>query len=947
MSVKVSVIYTLHNEEENLKKSLDSIKAQTLKDFEVFVIDTLSNDLLFQKLKPLLIDKRFSYIKIEKNNSSDFLNDVLKNAKGKYISFCDPSVIFTKDFLAGMYDCAEKQNAELCVAPMSSSDIYGLHEFASTSHLVKKKTTTKYDTDLVWNPSVTNKLFLKDKIAKTDLEFNSYDKTEDIAFTLAFAFDCNVIACSSKGKACYNTSEKKEKVSEIQIEHYLEVYKLIVEKAQTAFEKDFKSDISDFEKKELKKLKNIFIDELYRKEITVLLYSYYRHFWSVDDESIVKYSTIITELISHLTTRGKKLLFDSNKDIFYNEYLINSKQEMANNPRITVCIGKNEKHDSLSKEKLKLQITSLFYQTMPCFEIYCEERLKDIFPTEWINYPNVKFINSSNFSDFKEIALNLCKTKYIMFQDGLVEFNPKIIMRHYKALDGEEKYGFTTSPLSSFDGTTLSGYSFSDLAFFYDMKKSRISEEDNTYALDLFFCNKLFRTEHLKGIHFSFSENSVLDMYKLYKHSKFKKISYRGIYLDWTEENVLSYLKQDAKYLPSACAELYKKYKSVYHSVITRKKNKERIILYLKRVKRKVTDIISRLIVSFFCHLKVKNRVFFYTIRSDGKLLENIKYVYDACDCEKVVFAKMLPHSAKNILKAKYYLLTSKVIVTDDYLKYCRSVKLRDGQKLIQIWHAAGAFKRFGLDVHSKLTRLEEYNTHSQYSDVCVSSEYVRQFYSHAFGIDIDVVEALGSPRTDGILDKAKQKESFDVLTSKHPLLKEKKIYVYLPTFREIDGSLTDYDPKINWDELNKNLNDDEIFIICRHPVMKKPFFKDSFYSRIKDYTYESTSMLLSIADVVVTDYSSIIFDASLLDTPMVFYCPDYFEYERDFYLDYENDLPGEIIYDSDKLLDTVRKAANNHVYIEKMLEFKEKEVGACDGNSTQRIKNLIMSYLD
>ena len=289
-------------------------------------------------------------------------------------------------------------------------------------------------------------------------------------------------------------------------------------------------------------------------------------------------------------------------------------------------------------------------------------------------------------------------------------------------------------------------------------------------------------------------------------------------------------------------------------------------------------------------------------------------------------------------------MLTSKVIVTDDYMKYFRAVKLRPGQKVVQLWHAGGAFKRFGLDAPSRLTRLEEYRTHAPYTDVCVTSENVRQFYAHAFGVDMDVIKALGSPRTDAILDKERVRDSREVISQKHPLLKDKKVYVYLPTFRENDGVVTDFDPMLDWAQLNNDLADDEVFVIGRHPVMKKEFFKD-FYSRIKDYTVDPTPELLAIADVIITDYSSVIFDASLMDKSMVFYCPDYGSYERDFYLDYDNDLPGEIISDANELLPALRRAEQSSSK-QIIAAFREKEMGACDGRSTERVVKIIKNYL-
>lgn len=946
MSVKVSVIVAVHNDEKNLANALESLKTQTLKDIEVIMIDAASSDGSLEIMNSFTADKRFSIFQIEKNSFSLARNLGIEKAKGKYISFCDASVIFTKNLIEGMYDCAEREQAQLCVAPMASSDIYGKHEFKSTDILSRRKKTDKFDTDLIWNPSVTNKLFLRSKILELGLEFSSFGKAREAAFTLPFAFESDVIACSSKGATSYLTPVQDHGVAEFPIEQYLDAYAFIITKAEEAFEKAVENAVSDFDRKELKRKRTCYIDEIFLKEITVLLYSYYRHFWTLTDENIEKYSSIIMSLVENLSSRGKKTLLDMNKDIFYGNTLLSSKEQMAQNPRATVCIGKSQNKNHVNEQRLRIQVSSIFNQTMPCFELFVDDRLRAIFPKEWIDYPNVKFIHASSLGEFKDLALENCRTGYIMYQDGFARLNPKILMRHYQALAGKEKYGFTTSPLTKFDGKHTQEYSFSDLSFYYDMERTRVSDLDRTFVLDLFFCNKLFRTDHLNGIHFSFSENTVFDMYKLYEHSKFKKLSHRGAYLSYTEEEALDLLKSQQGMLPLDCKKMYRRYKYFYYKMVTVKKQKVRLVRFLKSAKKKLISLISFLSVFVFRHMKIKQRVFFYSIRSNGKLLENIRYVYDNCEAKKVVFAKMLPHSLKDIFKIKYYMLTSQVIVTDDYLKYLRNVRLRDGQKVVQLWHASGAFKRFGLDAPSRLSRIEEFNTHSQYSDVCVSSEYVRQFYAHAFGIDLDIVKPLGSPRTDFLVNKELHNDDRQQIISRHPLLKDKKVYIYFPTFREEDGTVCEFDPKIDWSKLNDELHDDEVFIVSRHPVMKNEFFKNVSYSRVKDYTFEPTPSLLSVADVVITDYSSIIFDASLLNMPMVFYCSDYGKYERDFYLDYETDLPGDIVINHEQLLKKIREADKAGCDSEKMRSFREKEVGACDGHSTERIVKLIEDYL-
>ncbi len=103
------------------------------------------------------------------------------------------------------------------------------------------------------------------------------------------------------------------------------------------------------------------------------------------------------------------------------------------------------------------------------------------------------------------------------------------------------------------------------------------------------------------------------------------------------------------------------------------------------------------------------------------------------------------------------------------------------------------AFKRFGLDAPSQLTHLEELRTHAQYTAVCVSSEHCRQFYAHAFGIPMEKVLATGVPRTDILLDAARRRELREQLLKKHPILDGKKVILFCPTFREVNGKITAY----------------------------------------------------------------------------------------------------------------------------------------------------------
>ena len=359
-------------------------------------------------------------------------------------------------------------------------------------------------------------------------------------------------------------------------------------------------------------------------------------------------------------------------------------------------------------------------------------------------------------------------------------------------------------------------------------------------------------------------------------------------------------------------------------------------------MRKRLFVLVQSSLLFVFGHMPIKNRVLFYTIRADGKLLDNAKAVYDALDAEKVIFAHMLPHSMKLKPKVFYYLLTSRVIVTDDYCRYMRTVKLREGQKLFQIWHACGAFKHFGLDAPSKLSRREELATHSQYSAVAVTAENCRKPYAGAFGISEEKCLPIGLPRTDIILANSEKMKS-DIF-EKYPDFKDKTIYLFCPTFREKNGSKIKYETGIDWSGLSENMNDNEVFVIRRHPIMDYQL-TDKEYPNIIDLSDESTLALTAACSVLITDYSSVIYDACLLNVPMVFYCPDIKDYERGFYLKFPDDLPGETVMQGLELLSALRKAKENPP-VEQIQKFRNGQMGACDGHSTERAVELIKSWL-
>ena len=337
---------------------------------------------------------------------------------------------------------------------------------------------------------------------------------------------------------------------------------------------------------------------------------------------------------------------------------------------------------------------------------------------------------------------------------------------------------------------------------------------------------------------------------------------------------------------------------------------------------------------------KIQNRVAFISVRSDGELQGNIKMVYDQLDLPKKMLAKRnLYNDPKNVIKALRLVYSSKIVVTDDYLFLFRDYGKRKGQYFIQLWHATGAGKKFGQDGGYLFPAVDN-QYHKDYDVVTVSGEASREAFASAFNIPIDRLKAIGVARTDEFFDEELmeniRKEVFDI----YPEFEGKEIILYAPTFRDIPGlGRANFRPALDFKQLSEALRPNQIFVIRPHPAMTEQIVKGE-YDNIYEIRDLSTNDLMIVSDMLISDYSSIMFEYALLKRPMAFFCYDYDDYDRDFYMDFENEHPGELLKTQEELFEYIRKG--DHPLLENFEEFYQKYIGACDGHSTERIVNLI-----
>ena len=291
----------------------------------------------------------------------------------------------------------------------------------------------------------------------------------------------------------------------------------------------------------------------------------------------------------------------------------------------------------------------------------------------------------------------------------------------------------------------------------------------------------------------------------------------------------------------------------------------------------------------------------------------------------------------------------SKVILLDNYFKPVNTLNFNN-QTLIQLWHACGAFKTFGFTRYGRPggPRLIE-TTHRKYDMALVSSSSVIDCYAEAYAISSRKVLPLGIPRTDILFDEKYIKLAKDKFYKQYPQLKNKKIILFGPTFRG-NNRKTGYYPikKFNPVEIYNKLNQKYAIIIKRHFFINDKFDIPEKYSDfIMDLDVsEDINDLLFIADIFITDYSSTVFEASLLDIPMILYAFDLDNYisERSFYFEYKNFVPGKITYTEEELIDSIK---NKDFEEFKIKDFKDKFFDDKDGKSTERIVNYISKCLE
>ena len=304
-----------------------------------------------------------------------------------------------------------------------------------------------------------------------------------------------------------------------------------------------------------------------------------------------------------------------------------------------------------------------------------------------------------------------------------------------------------------------------------------------------------------------------------------------------------------------------------------------------------------------------------FTSHKSLERAENIKTVFDAYDGEKA-FART------DNWRINPDMTSFKLRVADEYITASPG-------KAIFIGHGFGAGKTGGLD-----------QPHPYYSDryaslldyIVTTSEEMIPIVARQTGVPESRILPLGMPRTDIYLASKKGDGG--------TFLKDKRAYLYVPTWRARGETPL---PSIDWRYIESSLTDDEVFVVKSHPMTGNIPIAE--YKHIVQISSKEPSTPYMIdCDVVITDYSSILFDAHLLRKPLILFEKNRgYLSSRGMYFQYPDCYSSRYCRTESELVRMMKTASGQN---KEDLRCIERFASACDGHSTERVIRLMESLL-
>ena len=966
---KVSVIMPAYNAEKFLVEALESVIDQSMdsSEYEVIIVNDGSTDHTLEILRDYEArHENFKVIDKENGGPSSARNMALDVARGQSYFFFDSDDIMDKNALEMLYNRMVETGADLVISKYDCFDEVRTRVVHHIDQLVVMDDIDKFNLNILDTFIMTNKLYRSEIINKHHIRFAPISYSEDGVFLFDFLYWAEKIAGLDEIVFHYrkfdsvNGGSITSTISESKVGDYITAHRTILDLAAKSLEKRDLEEINtdkknyspglvhekfdadepvdneeefDYSSAQEEVDAQTYISEILRKEIRVLLLKFYPQFWRLDQGTINRIVDEIHHCVPRLDMSSFAMI--SHAYPMYSLMDLDRDRESVRAKMVFTAILYGDKD---SRDDFLNCLLSLVNQDLIFIRILVPESMKSVVEESGFGQGNIEYGPGQSEEDFIIKAVEKTETEFVCVADR--HFIYAATMFSYAAKLMNARYvDFLSEVVYHGEYGTLQPVIYSRI-----VADSFVNgyEYNPALVLDRMLANKFFRTAYLKE-NIAYYRKGMDDfIIHIYKNGYYRFKYDRKVIFGGGEEAFREFIRSEES---EAYLEDYldDSLPSLLDSKVRTNEGKASLkLLRLKEDDPEEAEI--QKYIDQYKDVRPKDQVAFLSIRSDGSLEGNALALYDQMKgCKKVCFAARLPHDSTAIHQMVKLIMTSRVIVTDDYLKYVRYIPLRPQQRLIQLWHACGAFKKFGMR-GTNLSAKVDAATHAQYNLVCVSGRGVRGIYADAFSIEVNKVHALGVPRTDRFYDRTLKEKTAETIYQAHPDFRGKHLILYAPTFRDIGQDRTQFHPNIDFDALSRDLAPDQILVICPHPVMQNDIV-DKEYDNIRVLRDFPTNDYMMVSDMLITDYSSVIFEYALLEKPIVFFCYDAITYNRGFYLKYPEDLPGPVFHTQNELTDYLREI-RDYKPSQEAGAFVDRYMDACDGHSAERLAGLIRDYI-
>ena len=298
---------------------------------------------------------------------------------------------------------------------------------------------------------------------------------------------------------------------------------------------------------------------------------------------------------------------------------------------------------------------------------------------------------------------------------------------------------------------------------------------------------------------------------------------------------------------------------------------------------------------------------------------------------------------AGSTLRSMYHLATASVCVLDAYWPAISLLHHKKSLTVIQMWHALGNMKKFGYTALGskegrKFSTASLLNMHRGYTSVLISSKSFISDYARGFDIDPSIIYEAPLPRTDLLINSSYRAQQRERIIREFPELGRKLNIVYCPTFRkktpanqtQAAAALAD---AIDYDKYN--------LIVKCHPLDDLRINNPHVFQH-----YPSQYDMLFVADYVISDYSTVIYEAGLLDLPVFLYAYDWPDYskKRSLYIDPKRDIPTLFTDDAEAIVRAIEHDDFDHAAYQAFIRRNVAipEHGSCTARVVEHVFDLI-----